>query len=356
MQNQTEPTETFSPRTSAFTYNPSEEDHDLPGHPENHQRMMAIRRLLHQDGILERFLSIEATPIDRARLEMVHHPDYVRLIETYAAQGGGYIDSDTYMQPGSYDAALDAVGGCVNLVEAVLAGRVRNGMALVRPPGHHAGPQQAEGFCLFNNIAVAARVAQREWQLDRILIVDFDVHHGNGTQEIFYADRGVLYFSTHQVPLYPGTGSVDERGTGDGLGYTVNVPLMPHVGDVGYARVFDEILAPLAARYRPQLILVSAGFDGHWSDPLASMDLSIAGYGKLVQRLLDLADEHCQGRLVIVLEGGYRYEVLAHSVLTTLHLLEDRQAAISDPLGPGPNAERPVDYILRKVREAHGWE
>lgn len=340
-------------RTSAYVYNPSEEEHDLPGHPESHRRIVAINQVLQRDGILERFLSVEATPIALERLTLVHTSAHVRRVEFYANRGGGYIDSDTYTQPCSYQAALDAAGGVVNLVEAVLSGRVRNGFALIRPPGHHAGPQQAEGFCLFNNIAIAARVAQREWQLDRILIVDFDVHHGNGTQEVFYDDPGVLYFSTHQSPLYPGTGHWREIGVGAGQGFTVNVPFPPGVGDEGYRRAFDEVLLPIAERYRPQLILVSAGYDGHWADPLAGMRLSIAGYATIVRRLLDLAALWCQGRIVMVLEGGYHLEALAHGVLTTLRLLEDPQAPASDPLGSSPYPERPVDDLLRAVREIH---
>ncbi len=340
-------------RPSAYVYNPSEEGHDLPGHPESHRRIIAAERALQQDGILKRFLSIEATPISLERLTLVHTPTYVRLVELYANQGGGYIDSDTYMQPASYKAALEAVGGAVNLVEAVLSGRARNGFALIRPPGHHAGPQQAEGFCLFNNIAVAARVAQAQWQLDRILIVDFDVHHGNGTQEIFWEDPGVLYFSTHQSPLYPGTGHWRDIGTGAGEGYTVNIPFPPQTGDEGYRRAFDEVLVPLAERYRPQLILASAGYDGHWADPLAGMQLSITGYATLVRRLLNLAALWCQGRLVMLLEGGYHLEVLAHSLLTTFRLLENPEAPLSDPFGRAPRPERPVDNLLRQVCEIH---
>ena len=340
-------------RTSAYVYNPSEEEHDLPGHPESHRRITAISQALQQDGILERFLSIEATPIPFEQLTLVHTPAYVQRIESYAGRGGGYVDPDTYMQPSSYQAALDAAGGVVNLVEEVLSGRVYNGFALVRPPGHHASSQQAEGFCLFNNIAIAARVAQREWQLDRILIVDFDVHHGNGTQEIFYDDPGVLYFSTHQFPLYPGTGHWKEIGVGAGEGFTVNIPLAPGVGDEGYRQVFDEVLLPIAERYRPQLILVSAGYDAHWADPLANMRLSIAGYATMIRRLLDLAALWCQGRIMMVLEGGYHLEALAHGVLTTFRLLEDPQAPPSDPLGPSPYRELPVDSILRSVREIH---
>jgi acetoin utilization deacetylase AcuC-like enzyme len=210
------------------------------------------------------------------------------------------------------------------------------------------------GFCLFNNIAVAARFAQAEHRVDRILIVDFDVHHGNGTQAVFYRDPGVLYFSTHQYPFYPGTGDWREIGESEGEGYTVNIPFPYGVGDEGYRRAFEDVLVPITERYRPQLILVSAGYDAHWDDPLAGMQLSIAGYAEMVRQLIELAEAWCQGRLVIMLEGGYHLDVLAHSVLTTFRLLEHTSAPVSDPFGPAPRPERPVDDLLRRVREVHG--
>lgn len=340
-------------RMTAYTYNPAEEGHDLVGHPENHQRLVAIRRLLQQDGVLNRLRSVEATAIDLNRLARVHDRAYIQRVAWMADGGGGHLDPDTYVRPPSYEAALTAAGGAVSLTEAVLSGRVHNGFALIRPPGHHACPARGMGFCLFNNIAIAARTAQVEWQLDRILIVDFDVHHGNGTQDIFYRDPGVLFFSTHQWPFYPGTGALHEVGEGPGEGYTVNVPLPPLVGDTGYQRVFDQVLLPLAERYRPQLILVSAGYDAHWNDPLAHMQLSIAGYAALLRRLIELADTWCHGRLVMVLEGGYHLEALAHSVLTSLRLLEDPQASVSDPFGSAPRPERPIEDLLQEVRERH---
>ncbi len=341
------------PSVTAYTYNPQEAEHDLAHHPESHKRIVAVSQLLQKEGILEQLRSVEATSITQERLTRVHSEEYIQLVKRRADQGGGYLDMDTYVRPFSYEAALTAAGGAVNLTEAVLSGRARNGFALIRPPGHHARPEQGMGFCLFNNVAVAARFAQAEHQLDRILIVDFDVHHGNGTQEVFYQDPGVLYFSTHQHPFYPGTGSRGEIGEGPGEGYTVNVPLPYRVGDEGYRRAFDEVLVPIVERYRPQLILGSAGYDAHWADPLAGMLLSITGYASLIRRLLELAEMWCQGRLVLVLEGGYHLDVLAHGVLTTLRLLQDVQAPVSDPLGPSPHPERPIDELLHEIREIH---
>jgi len=208
------------------------------------------------------------------------------------------------------------------------------------------------GFCLFNNVAIAARYALEEKGLERVLIVDFDVHHGNGTQDAFYDESSVLYFSTHQYPYYPGTGHWREIGRGEGEGYTANVPLPGGVGDEGYGRIFDEFLYPLAERYRPQLILVSAGYDAHWADPLAAMQLSITGYANLARTLKAMADELCEGKLVFTLEGGYQLEVLAYAVLNTFHILLDEEE-IEDPLGPAPRPERDVSDLLDQLKGLH---
>jgi acetoin utilization deacetylase AcuC-like enzyme len=216
------------------------------------------------------------------------------------------------------------------------------------------------GFCLFNNVAVATRAALDEFGLDRVLIVDWDVHHGNGTQEIFYDSPRVLYFSTHQYPHYPGTGHWRENGAGDGRGYTINVPLPPGVGDQGFAQIFDQLLTPLAERFRPGLILLSAGYDAHWSDPLAGLRLSLAGYRQMAQTIIRLAEELCQGRLVVVLEGGYHLEVLTCGVADLCRaLLRDPEPLLAagagpDPAGPCPWPERPIDDLIHSLRELHG--
>ncbi|MCD6289864.1 MAG: histone deacetylase [Anaerolineae bacterium] len=341
------------PAATAYTYNPPERRHELPGHPESPQRIAAINQVLRQDGILERLRSIEATPLDVEQIASVHDREYIRLVKRRAEEGGGYLDADTYIRPGTYEAAITAAGGVVNLTDAVLSGRVRNGFALIRPPGHHALPWQGMGFCIFNNVAIAARFARARHQVDRILIVDIDAHHGNGTQEIFYSDPGVLYFSTHQYPFYPGTGQRNEIGEGPGKGYTVNIPFPYHVGDEGYRRAFDEVLVPVAERYRPQLVLVSIGYDAHWAEPIAQMLLSIRGYAALVRHLIELANLWSRGRLVVMLEGGYHAQALGYGVLATLRLLEDPQSPISDPLGPAEWPEQPVDDLLRDVRKIH---
>ena len=211
------------------------------------------------------------------------------------------------------------------------------------------------GFCLFNNVAIAARYALTERGLDRILIMDFDVHHGNGTQDEFENDPAVMYISTHQYPYYPGSGYWNETGSSDGQGSIINVPLGGGVGDAGFARIFEEIVGPAAWRFQPELILVSAGYDAHWDDPLAYMQLSIGGYAAIAQALKDLAEELCDGRLAFTLEGGYHLEALAYSVLNTFGvLLDDREWQLVDPLGPSPNQEQPVSDIIERVRQIHG--
>jgi acetoin utilization deacetylase AcuC-like enzyme len=225
------------------------------------------------------------------------------------------------MSPCSHSAASLAAGGLVKGVDLVMKGQLDTIFALVRPPGHHATTSTAMGFCLFNNIAIAANEARRKYGVERILIADFDVHHGNGTQEAFYQDPGVLYFSVHQYPLYPGTGSVTEIGAGPGVGYTVNVPLPPWSGDREYIRAFEEVLVPLARRFRPQLILSSAGYDAHWADDMSFMQLSAGDFGRITSILRQLADDLCDGRLVLALEGGYHLQALASSVEATLSVL-----------------------------------
>jgi acetoin utilization deacetylase AcuC-like enzyme len=269
------------------------------------------------------------------------------------ARGGGHFDPDTYANARSLDAAQLAAGAGTRAVDAVMTGEVDNAFALVRPPGHHATHTRAMGFCLFNNIAIAAQHALDAHKLERVLIVDYDVHHGNGTQDIFNHSSRVLYFSTHQYPHYPGTGDWREIGARQGVGFTANVPLPPRVGDAGMQRIFDELLFPLAERYRPQLILVSAGYDAHWSDPLAMENLTIAGYGALARTLTAMAREFCDGRVVYTLEGGYNLPALAHGVAATFHaLLGDPD--VLDPLGASPRDDYDADDLGDYIEHLKG--
>ena len=341
--------------TTGYVYHPGFLEHDLRGHPENKGRLTAILGVLEEHHMWERLVPIAAVPISQPRLERVHDPRYVEQVQRVAARGGGHLDMDTYVSPGSYEAARLAAGGLVEATRAVLDGEVENAFALVRPPGHHALRNRGMGFCLFNNVAIAARYALAERGLSRVLIVDFDVHHGNGTQDEFEAEAAVLYISSHQYPYYPGTGYWDETGEAAGIRHLVNIPLPGAVGDAGFRRILDEIVAPAARRFQPQLILVSAGYDAHWDDPLASMRLTVTGYTHIARALKELAQELCGGRLVFSLEGGYHLQALAYSVLNTFGvLLGDAEAAVVDPLGPSPHGERGIDDVVSQVKRIHG--
>jgi acetoin utilization deacetylase AcuC-like enzyme len=342
--------------TTAYTYDPLFLEHHLPGHPENRTRLERIMRTLEDGGLLPRLVHVAAQPADMTLLTRVHTAAYVRELEALANRGGGQLDADTYVGPRSFAAARLAAGAAAELVRAVLTGRARNGVALVRPPGHHALAGRGKGFCLLNNVAVAAQTALDECGLQRVLIVDWDVHHGDGTEEIFYASPQALFFSTHQYPYYPGTGHWRQIGAGAGRGYTVNAPLASGVGDAGFAQVYAEILTPLAERFRPELILVSAGYDAHWDDPLAGLQLSLAGYWHLAQTVVALADRLCAGRLVVTLEGGYNLTVLTHGVADLCRaLLGDAQRG-PDPLGPCGWPERPLGDALHAIKQMHGLE
>ncbi|MSP12383.1 MAG: histone deacetylase [Chloroflexi bacterium] len=349
--------------STAISYDPIFLQHKEAGHPESPDRLRAIINLLQiedQAGnirVPSPVLSptsffVPAPPISLERLEMVHPRSQIERIRILSMMGG-HVDPDTYVVQESYEAALKAAGAITALVETVLQGRAQNAFALVRPPGHHASGTQAEGFCLFSNVAVAARTALRELGLKRVLIADFDVHHGNGTQAVFQRDSQVLFFSTHQSPLYPGTGDWRDTGIATGAGTKINVPLPPFSGDSALLEAYETILAPRARAYQPELILVSAGFDAHWRDPLASLGASITGFARIAEVLCGLADELCQGRIVFALEGGYDVEALAFGVLACLQVMNGRAGAIEDPLGPNRQPERNVQDHLAKVREFH---
>lgn len=339
---------------TGVVYHPIYLEHDLRGHPESRQRLKSVLRVLEERGMWPRLTAVEALPVSPERLYRAHEPRYVEQVQRLAERGGGHLDMDTYVGSASYDAALMAAGGLVEATRAVLDGEVDNAFALVRPPGHHALRSRGMGFCLFNNVAVAAHYALAERDIDRVLIFDFDVHHGNGTQDEFESDPATMYISTHQYPHYPGTGHWNEAGRGAGEGSIVNVPLGAGVGDEGFARILTEIVEPAAWRFQPQLMLISAGYDAHWDDPLAYLQLSIGGYTHIARALKELAEELCEGRLVITLEGGYHLEALSYSVLNTFAvLLGDENWQVVDPLGPSPRPERSVDDVIQRVGQVH---
>jgi acetoin utilization deacetylase AcuC-like enzyme len=296
--------------------------HRAPDHPERPERIAAIQAAIAADARTAGLEWAEPPPATVEELEAAHLPGYVEALlgATRRADDegrGGWIDPDTWLGPGSGAAALASAGGAVEAVRRVLGGERRSALSLTRPPGHHATREVAMGFCLFNNVAVAACAALAAG-LERVAIVDFDVHHGNGTQDVFWERGDVLYVSTHQWPLYPGTGAASERGRGDGEGLTLNLPLPAGSGEAEYLQVFDAAIAPALRAHRPELILVSAGFDAHRDDPLAGMALTSAAYARLARRILDWSEELCAGRTAWVLEGGYNLDALAGSVVAVL--------------------------------------
>lgn len=341
-------------RKTALVYDPFNLKHTREGHPENYRRLERTWALLNEQGFPAGSFLLPSSVAPPEAIQLAHTQRYVDRLLMANLLGGGHLDSDTYMNADSWEAAQRAAGGALNVLDAVLTGRANNGFALIRPPGHHALSYTGMGFCLLANAAIVARWAQKVYGVSRVLVVDFDVHHGNGTQEILYNDPSVLFFSTHQYPYYPGTGAADEIGDESGYGTTINVPLPEGVGDAGYLEVFRRILAPAARKFKPQLILLSAGYDAHWLDPLASMKLSVTGYTRLVEEILALADELCRGRLVCLLEGGYNLDVLSHAVLSTVRVLSDDPAGTSDPFGSARGAETPITSLLERIERLHG--
>jgi acetoin utilization deacetylase AcuC-like enzyme len=304
-------------------------EHDTGGHPENAGRLVAVDDTLERLHLLRDRLDIPFSAASDDALARVHDPRYIAGVREFAAGGGGWLDADTAVGPNSVDIAALAAGAGIAAVDAVLDGQVKRGFVLGRPPGHHATPTRGMGFCIFNTIAVAVAHALSRG-VDRVLILDWDVHHGNGTQDAFYESDQVLFCSIHQWPLYPGTGATTERGTGRGAGYTINVPLAAGAGDGAYADILDQLILPAANAFRPQLVLISAGFDAHADDPLGGMQVTAQGFGDLARRVVQSAITHADGRVVAILEGGYDPPALAASIVATLAALDGNDASLSD--------------------------
>jgi acetoin utilization deacetylase AcuC-like enzyme len=291
-------------------------------HPESAQRLEVLYRLLEEPGMAGSFTLIPPRPATEEEIEWIHTPTYFQLVASTAQRPYTMLDPDTYACPKSFDTAKLAVGGCLEAVDQVMQGKVKNAFAFIRPPGHHAEANRAMGFCLFNNVAIAAEYALRSYKLKKALIIDWDLHHGNGTQRSFYERADVLYFSTHQYPYYPGTGHISETGKGAGAGFTVNVPLSAGPGDAEYMEIFEEILEPIALEYQPDIVFVSAGFDIYYRDPLGGMQVTPHGFANLARIILEFSEKTSKGRTVFVLEGGYHLDGLRDSVRSVLQVMK----------------------------------
>lgn len=338
--------------TTAILTDPRYLTHTDPRHVERAERLISINQALDESGLRSSLLALLPRAATQTELLAVHSQGHLDFIQRFGEHGGGYIDPDTYMNSESWEVALLAAGGVLRAVEAVVRGECQNAFALVRPPGHHATPTRAMGFCLLNNIAIGARYALQSLGLKRVAIVDFDVHHGNGTQDVFYRDPQVLFCSSHASPYYPGTGLLDEMGADDGFGVTLNIPMPLGVGDRGYEQVFAEIVIPAVRRWQPQLLLVSAGYDAHWSDPIGPMVLSVTGYTRLTEMLVGLADEVCDGRMVLVLEGGYNLDALGACVTAAVRVLLG-QPFEKDPLGLITAPEPELGNLIARIQQRH---
>jgi acetoin utilization deacetylase AcuC-like enzyme len=323
--------------------------HDTGEHPERAARMQAIERELSARDWLG-FERVQSPEVDRAVLEAVHPSRYVEAIERACAGGGGFLDMDTVVSPDSFEAALHAAGGAVRMVELLLDGSAPYAFSAHRPPGHHATRAQAMGFCLFNSIAVAARYALDARGLERVMVLDWDVHHGNGTNDIFHGSDEVLFVSIHQSPLYPGTGPASDVGSGDGRGFTVNLPVPPGADDRVFCALVDRVAIPLAREFAPQLVLVSAGYDAHREDPLGQCQVTEQGYAAMT-RAVRRGGEELGAPVGCVLEGGYALGALARSVAATLAALQEPVAVGGLDGSADSAAPRVVDTALERLAE-----
>ena len=321
--------------------------HTQNRHPESKERLEHIIAALDKEGPEELLEMLKPEPAEIDDIALVHERGYIQSVEDACREGRRFLDMDTYLVPESYRVALLSAGGALTGLRRVMAGEPRKVFALNRPPGHHAEKSRAMGFCLFNNIAVAAAAARRDYGLQRIAIVDWDVHHGNGTQHSFEDNPEVLFISTHQSPAFPGTGRLTETGKGSGAGFTVNIPLPPGCGDVEYALMFDRVVIPVLDQFKPELLLVSAGQDTYRQDPLAGMSMTHRGFYYLAESLSTAAERWCGGRMLLCLEGGYHLEGQAGAIIQVLNALGNWGLPVTES---SPELE-PPERIQKRLQE-----
>ncbi len=333
----------------ALFYPNGHEAHHETGHPERPERVEAIRSALQRAGWWDGHLHVSPLILSEQVLTAIHTPAYLQKLEAFSERGRR-LDIDTYTTPASWELAHNTAGGAAATAALVWRGQVRRGFALTRPPGHHATANKGMGFCLLNNVALASEHLLREESARRLAIVDLDLHHGNGTQDIFYPRADVMYLSTHQSPLYPGSGRLDEVGRGQGEGANANFPLPPYSGDIAFRSVMQTLILPLLDRFTPEMLLVSVGFDPHWLDPLGLLQLSAGVYGELIGDLADWADRRCAGRIALFLEGGYDLEAGAACAMASVAALLN--LPWQDPLGPSPNGESSAwEEMVRQAQQ-----
>ncbi len=325
-------------------------EHDTgPYHPERKERLISIQQGLQSYLHTADFLKLKPRAASESELELVHSKSHIQNIQRTAGKDHTQLDPDTVASAKSYEVALHAVGSVLVMTDLLFSGEIQNGFAFVRPPGHHAEPNRAMGFCLFSNVAIGAAYALEKHKLSRVLVIDFDVHHGNGTQKAFYDKREVLYISTHQFPLYPGTGDFQEIGSGPGQGYTVNLPLPAETEDDTYNLIFEKIIFPIGDAYKPQLVMVSAGYDAYIDDPLAGMNVSPEGFAGITRTIIALAEKVCEGKVIFVLEGGYHLKGLQQCVVKTLDELTGHGSSL-----PKWKLTSGFETILAKSRSHFG--
>ena len=326
-------------------------DHETGPHVETPQRLKVIYDMLQTEKIHERTASIAARYASEEEIALNHTKSYIQQLKN---MGAGYLDADTILSEKSYDVARLAVGGCLNMIDDIMAEKISRGFAFVRPPGHHAERDRGMGFCLFNNIAIVARHLIKKHKVNKIAILDWDLHHGNGTQHAFYGEKEVLYMSIHQSPCYPGKGQFDEIGDGEGEGFNVNLPIPAGVGDEGYLEAFNKLFLPILEKYSPDIILVSAGFDTHHDDPLGGMKVTTEGFGEMGQRLIDAANQSSSGKIAFFLEGGYSLSALSESVKELLCIaLGEKKSALEEK-----SHLSEISHLIEKAKHIHSefWE